>query len=173
MMKNMEWGAVAILSQSKYGVFNPESKNEGQVWNNPYYQCKEYAFDNTKENDLDTSVAVSDNDIIKTGCVATTAGKDASETTACDEYNTGNGPKGSTTGTVYGVYDMAGGSWEYVAGCISGYEDDKFGVTEGDDTYVDLYTNASNSISDYTGAKVGDATAETKGWNSDYAGFPV
>ena len=46
MMKNMEWGAVAILSQSKYGVFNPESKNEGQVWNNPYYQNASNAFDN-------------------------------------------------------------------------------------------------------------------------------
>ena len=173
MMKNMEWGAVAILSQSKYGVFNPKSENGGQVWNNPYYQCKSYAFDNTKENDLDTSVSVSDNNIIKTGCAATTAGNDAGNTTSCDSYNTGNGPKASTTGTVYGVYDMAGGSLEYVAGCISGYENSKFGVTRGDSTYVDLYTNASNSSSDYPGAKIGDATAETKGWNGDCAYFPV
>ncbi len=41
MMKNIEWGAVAILSQSKYGVFNPESSTGAngdktyQVWNNP------------------------------------------------------------------------------------------------------------------------------------------
>ena len=67
---------------------------------------------------------------------------------------------------------MAGGSWEYVAGCISGYENSKFGVTTGDSTYVDLYTNASNSTSDYSGAKIGDATAETKGWNGDSAYFP-
>ena len=41
MMKNMEWGAVAILSQSKYGIFNPESSTgingdkTYQIWNNP------------------------------------------------------------------------------------------------------------------------------------------
>ena len=161
MMKNIEWGAVAILSQSKYGIYNLSSKtglttNGGdgtlQVWNNPYY--------------------TSTNTVLKTGYVSSsTSGKDATSTTSCDEYNTGNGPKGSTTGTVYGVYDMAGGAYEYVAGCISGYEDTKFGVTEGDSTYVDLYTNASNSYSDYTGAITGDATTETKGWNDDYSNF--
>lgn len=82
-----------------------------------------------------------------------------------------NGTKASTTGTVYGVYDMAGGSVEYVAGCINGQENAKFGVTTGDTTYVDLYTGTSNSSSNYNGAKTGDATKETKGWSSDIAYF--
>ena len=149
MMKNTEWGAVAILSQSKYGVFNPESSTGAngdatyQVWNN---SSSSYI----------------------TGSVGTS--KDANNTTTF-AYNSANGPKASTTGTVYGVYDMAGGSWEYVAGCINGQENDKFGVTVGDAKYVDLYTNTSNSNSNYDGAKIGDATKETKGWNSDYSLF--
>ena len=149
MMKNTEWGAVAILSQSKYGVYNPESINgekgnkEYQIWNN---SSSSYI----------------------TGLVGTS--KDANNTIT-SRYNSSNGPKASTTGTVYGVYDMAGGSWEYVAGCINGQENAKFGVTEEENKYVDLYTNSSNSSSNYDGAKIGDATAETKGWNDDYAIF--
>ncbi len=149
MMKNTEWGAVAILSQSKYGVFNPESSTGAngdatyQVWNN------------------------SGSSYI-TGSVGTS--KDANNTTTF-AYNSANGPKASTTGTVYGVYDMAGGSWEYVAGCLNGQENAKFGVTAGDSKYVDLYTNSSNSSSNYDRAKIGDATKETKGWNSDYSSF--
>ena len=149
MMKNTEWGAVAILSQSKYGVFNPESSTGAngdatyQVWNN---SSSSYI----------------------TGSVGTS--KDAKNTTTF-AYNSANGPKASTTGTVYGVYDMAGGSWEYVAGCLNGQENAKFGVTAGDTKYVDLYTNTSNSNSNYDGAKIGDATKETKGWNSDYSSF--
>ena len=73
---------------------------------------------------------------------------------------------------------MAGGSWEYVAGCLNGEENAKFGVTIGDTQYVDLYTNSSNSNSNYDGAKIGEATKETKGWNSDlnnfvYSSYPV
>ena len=149
MMKNTEWGAVAILSQSKYGVFNPESSTGAngdatyQVWNNP---SSSYI----------------------TGSVGTS--KDASNTTT-SAYNLANGPKASTTGTVYGVYDMAGGDWEYVAACLNGQENAKFGVTTGDSKYVDLYTNSSNSYSNYDGAKIGDATKETKSWNSDYTYF--
>lgn len=151
MMKNTEWGAVAILSQSKYGVFNPESSTGAngdatyQVWNNS-------------------------SSFYITGSVGTI--KDANDTTT-SAYNSANGPKASTTGTVYGVYDMAGGSWEYVAGCLNGQENVKFGVTTGDSKYVDLYTNSSVYPSNYDGAKIGDATKETKRWNSDDSGFVI
>ena len=62
---------------------------------------------------------------------------------------------------------MAGGSWEYVAGCFNGNENDIFGVTVEDAKYVDLYTNSSNNYV----AKIGDATNETKKWNSDFSYF--
>ena len=146
MMKNMEWGAVAILSQSKYGIFNPESKTgingdkTYQIWNNP---SSEYF----------------------TGTVG--SNKDANHTSAT-AYNLINGPKASTTGTVYGVYDMASGSsMTVVAGCLKGKERAKFGVTAGNSKYVDLYTNSSDYVFNFDEAKIGDATKETKGWNMD------
>ena len=66
---------------------------------------------------------------------------------------------------------MAGGTWEFVAGCINGQENSIFGVTKGDTKYVDLYTNPSDTKTDCSGAKIGDATKETKGWNDDRMDF--
>lgn len=36
------------------------------------------------------------------------------------KYNEIGGENASTTGNVYGIYDMAGGAWEYVAGIYIG-----------------------------------------------------
>ncbi|MCI8443764.1 MAG: hypothetical protein HFJ37_01065 [Clostridia bacterium] len=149
MMKNTEWGAVAILSQSQYGVYNPESingekgKEEYQIWNN------------SSGSFLTGSVGIHED----------------TSNTSVSAYDSINGPKASTTGTIYGVYDMAGGAWEYVAACLSGQENAKFGVQLGDNQYVDLYTNTSDLDSDFEGAKIGDATKETKGWNRDVSSF--
>ena len=98
MMKNMEWGAVATLSQSQYGVFNTESATGEngdstlKVWNNP-------------------------NSSYITGSVGDIA--DATSQTSTNAYNTATGVKASTTGTIYGIYDMAGGSWEPVMGLMA------------------------------------------------------
>lgn len=162
MMKNTEWGAVAILSQSKYGIFNAKSSTglngdkTYQVWNNSNgYDTYKKIYTGYAGNSKDESTIYN----------STTA------PTNVYKYNTIKGTKASTTGTVYGVYDMAGGSWEYVAGCLNGQENSKFGVTVGNSKYIDLYTNSSDSNSNYDGAKIGDATKETKGWNSDYSNF--
>lgn len=66
---------------------------------------------------------------------------------------------------------MAGGSWEFIAGCLKGKENSIFGVAIGDSKYVDLYTNQSDSYIDSEGGKIGDATKETKGWNGQGATF--
>ena len=169
MMKNTEWGAVAILSQSKYGIFNSQSSTGAkgdatyQIWNNSN------GYNNYQN--IYTGYAGNNKD-------ATTTSNSTTAPTNVYKYNTINGTKASTTGTVYGIYDMAGGSWEYVAGCLKGYENSKFGVTEGDSKYVDLYTNSSDYPLNYEGAKIGDAVKETKGWNNDdsffvYSSYPV
>ena len=141
IMKNMEWGAVAILSQSKYGKYI-NGTNE-QVWNNP-------------------------NSNFITGNAATSLGADAISITACDAYNIGNGPQASTTGNVYGVYDMAGGSTEYVAGVIEGTSLEKLGTSES--KYFDSYKNELTDRG-YNNSKNGDAIKETAGWNNDYDHF--
>ena len=59
-------------------------------------------------------------------------------------YNTADGQKASTTNNIYGVYDMAGGAWEYVMG---GYTTDASQSMTNDyylsiavkPPYVDLY----------------------------------
>ena len=160
MMKNMEWGAVAILSQSKYGIFNNKSaiKNDGKIWNNS-------------------------NNSFSTGYAGTTA--DAANEATGNEYayNTLNGHKASTTGTVYGVYDMAGGAWEYVMGIMlnektnlqyTGFtKDQSNNLANIESKYYDKYDNSTDSYTNYDGAIPGDATKETKGWNGDYAKFPT
>ncbi len=164
MMKNIEWGAVAILSQSKYGVYNSESINgekgdkEYQIWNNS-----------------STSYI--------TGSVGTS--KDAKSTEVL-AYNSANGPKASTTGTVYGIYDLAGGAWEYVAGVIKGnstdgskdlyYASSIFGIPnhikpeisalDFAKKYLNLY-NYRTLNTDYHQYIIGDATLENKDWNKD------
>lgn len=165
MMKNMEWGAVAILSQSKYGIFNPQSSTgvngdlTFQIWTNSNgYDSGKYIYTGYSGDSKD----------------ALTAYDSTTAPTNVIEYNKKNtsgldGTKASTTGTVYGIYDMSGGSFEYIAGCLKGEENSKFGVSGT--KYVDLYTNSSNSSSNCSGAKVGDATKETKGWNGDTLEF--
>ena len=153
MMKNVEWGAAAILSQSKYGIFNPTSAtgiNGDQtyrVWNNPH------------------------NGYI-TGAVAKANIMNASDLgdTECDKYNEGNGPKASTTGTVYGIYDMAGGSLERVMGTTKESSTSDVpkslytGFGEGEwpeEKYYDLYDyyEKTDPETHYKG-KIGDVTSE-------------
>ena len=54
-------------------------------------------------------------------CITGQAGNsiNASSTTTTNSYTTTNGQKASTTGNVYGVYDMSGGSWEYIASYVN------------------------------------------------------
>ena len=170
MMKNMEWGAVAILSQSTYGIFNtttPTPNNEVWINNNQNYT---------------------------TGSAG--ASVSAASTTSATSYNIGNGPKASTTGNVYGIYDMSGGAWEYVMGLLSdssnniipastGFQADQFSNPKNGNyiapKYYDVYKNEGNVINDYKGAdRPGNAIFETKGainnyktWNGDCAYFPT
>ncbi len=178
MMKNTEWGAVAILSQSKYGVYNLESLNgkkgnsEYQIWNNP--SSEQYI----------------------TGYVGPTKDSyyyhkegEEQEQVQTQPYNSANGPKASTTGTIYGVYDMAGGTIEAVAGTMKGKTDNleyaksmfdienqtkPEGMTTEDfaKKYIDLYEYYDYAVDEYNFKCIsGDALKETQKWNQDYSGF--
>jgi hypothetical protein len=75
----------------------------------------------------------------------------------------------STTGNIYGVYDMSGGAWEYIMGNFnnigsnSGWTDAELAAIE--DKYKDIYITS-------VGVK-GDATDAdgTNGWYGDGAQF--
>ena len=162
MMKNTEWGACAYLSKSVYG------KN-GEVWNNPYYN-----------NDTNCSPI--------TGlCGNETNGKDNATTNMSNtvKYNEIGGGNASTTVNVYGIYDMAGGAWEYVAGIYTAgaSNDDRSKLWDNNNSkYVDQYTKSTGEQSNYYGNtdKYGDAVYETSSsgygdtgsWDSNYSDFP-
>ena len=167
MMKNTEWGACAYLSRSVYGI-------NGEVWNNPYYN-------NTTNYSPITGL-----------CGNETNGKDNATTIMSNtvKYNEIGGGNTSTTGNVYGIYDMAGGAWEYVAGIYKGTTSDNLGNDTNRSNlwdsnnlkYVDQYTETTGSQSTYYGNtnKYGDAVYETSSsgysstgsWDSSYSYFP-
>ena len=140
MMKNMEWGAVAYLKQSKYGLGT-------------------------------TDIAVNTNSSYYTGGGTS------------DAYKTNVAQ--STTGNIYGVYDMSGGAWEYVMGNMNNssnafYSSNAGFTTAPDAKYYDSY-KYDTSYTSHARGKLGDATKETLttfgktlggGWYSDYAYFP-
>ena len=149
MMKNTEWGAVAYLSHSKYGI-----NTEVRINNNSNYI---------------TGYAATDDSLKKTGT-------DSSVTLP---YNTSTGYKASTTGNITGIYDMSGGAYEYVASLRSEtYGSSGFDATTlktYNSKYYDEYDGTSNETT-YSKRILGDATGEMgpfyyyEGWYSDGSG---
>ena len=90
------------------------------------------------------------------------------------EYNDMiNGILASSTGNVYGIYDLSGGAYEYVASYYSGSTSDNL-INNGSqltDEANRKYVTAYDGINLDRNYKQGDATKETKGWNGDFANF--
>ena len=132
MTKNVEWGAVAYLAHSKYGLNGDE-------------------------------IGINTNSRYKTG-IGNNGGS---------AYNTDVGKNSSTTKNVYGIYDMSGGAYEYVAACYTGYTNE---LTANTDTaYINKYIDVYES---YNSPRFGDAVLETSSrssgstsWFSDSSGF--
>ena len=122
MMKNIEWGAVAYLKQSNYGLGI-------------------------------TDITINNDSSYLTGGGTGTS------------YKTNIGQ--STSGNITGVYDMSGGTYEYVMGNYNKTAG-KSGLTVSGipAEHIDIYSGDSVSAS-----HLGDATGETAGWYSDYARF--
>ncbi len=157
MMKNSEWGAVAYLSQSRYGKYGHD---------------KEEIYINNCSN-FTTGIAGNMVDEIKTdNCINT--------------YETIKGQKASTTGNITGIYDMSGGAWERVMAYYelayktnpdlnlswgSTSTENESGFTSAPESkYYDSYdiTNIDECTTDKCG---GHALSETAGWYSGYTKF--
>ena len=130
MSKNNEWGAVAYLTQSIYG------------------RCT--------SNTTCTEVGINNNTSYITGIGDKPSSTASSVKT--NTYNTISGKNASTTGNIYGIYDMSGGAWEYVMGVYSNKISDSGFSSLPDNKYYNNYTATS-----YTG----HAISETKGWYND------
>ena len=141
MAKNIEWGAVAYLKQSQYGLGA-------------------------------TDIAINDSSSYYTG-----GGTN-------DAYKTNVAQ--STTGNIYGVYDISGGgAYERVMGNMKNssnafYSSNAGFTTAPDAKYYDSYKYDSSSYTTHARGKLGDATKETLatfgnlggGWYKDSALFP-
>lgn len=136
MMKNTEWGAVAYLSHSRYGI-----DNEVNINNNSSYK--------TGYSSLLT---------IQQGTYPGTYGDGAEYNKA---YNTSLGNLASTTGNISGIYDMSGGAHEYMAS-YSAVGSSGFTTTtiaQYDSKYFDVY-NTNSGEQTYQYRILGDATGE-------------
>ena len=208
MMKNMEWGAVAYLSSSKYGLYkdkntcyNPDNNKSVTIDGETVNRCEMLI------NNVYTGTGCGANEVLNvTTCGATVSGCSAQSSiiqegmvsaTSCEsiegvDYSwnsqTNNG-RSSTTGNIYGIYDMAGGNWEYVMGNEKNSSGDFYSSQSGfsinpEIKYYDSYEYADDGGNYYRGL-LGDATREiikqnasgmstggTFSWNGDYSYFP-
>ena len=138
MMKNTEWGAVAYLTLSEYGL-----KTEPNI-NNNSNRLTGYSSVVTEGN----------------GSLAGDNGTDASIT---KPYNTEVGYKASTTGNITGIYDTTGLLYEYVAAFVEGDSNytpfQSNPVSTYGDKYFDVYP-ADSGLQSYNNRILGDATGE-------------
>ena len=198
MMKNTEWGAVAILSQSKYG----------KMGNSDYSGTdKEIYINNSSSMYTGRSGGAPSGSTPVNGTYT-------SETSTAQysnygfytyddfllNYNTntvtknvkGKGTGASTTGTIYGIYDMSGGATEYTFGNWNGYSGNSStynsgfngplydgtiktdGISFPESKYYDKYRNGTNNNTPSKEKVIlGDATWETGKWYHDLSSFPL
>mgnify|MGYP004455231881 FL=1 len=138
MMKNTEWGAVAYLSHSKYGI-----GYEININNNSSFKTGYSSLPSTNQQ--------------------TFPGTSGDGSNYNDKYNTKIGFLASTTKNISGIYDMSGGTIEYMASHMnnqlgsSGFTTST--IQEYDSKYFDVYS-PSSTISSYQYRILGDATGE-------------
>ena len=195
-IKNMEWGAVAYLTQSEYGRCTDGA-------------CTEIYINNSARLDRQTSEDGSNIDTwydTYTGRSGGTVGGGVSYkaygTYSYDDYVisdsntkgekiTGRGVGASTTGSIYGIYDMSGGLWDRAMGNMAAEGGGFYAGGSGTWStglyptlkYYDRYTYGTtyNDTAAYKRGKLGDATKEilkrsgsdNNGWYSDYSWFPT
>ena len=126
LMKNSEWGAVAYLSYSQFG-------RDGQ------------------------EIIINNNNAHETGRAAKTvnaSGASVSSTYSYNQIDNGNpaGELASSTGNIYGIYDLSGGAWDLVAAFNKNYSGDYF----TNESYKD---NNSKHFASYNGLSTKYATA--------------
>ncbi len=122
LMKNSEWGACIYLSQSQYGL----DKQEVRINNISLNSGGAKRTNTAGKSGVDSVYAV-------TGCTTTTDNIDMVTKTMENingtvgntpnsgvyTWNQLNGCKASSCGTIYGIYDLSGGTWERIAAYVA------------------------------------------------------
>ena len=192
LMKNSEWGAVAYLAQSKYGLNGTNIYINNVNLHSSTGAQSVYAI-------TGCAAATADADQVTTEMNTTTKRPKA---TNVYTWTQASGTKASTTGTIYGIYDMSGGIWERSAAIVNNGNSNltTFGkslmnslINGKSSQYVTVYpydssvdkTGANpNTVSAANYAKntkiYGDGIRETStagtgktSWYTDYSCFPA
>ncbi len=174
MMKNTEWGAVAYLSHSIYGTCDGSSCTEIRINNSSSYLT-----------------GVSAKTVPDSGWNQYNGYAVTTPNTENDKsYVYPKSQKSSTTFNNTGIFDMSGGSWEYVMGYMSGNVGssgltEETDLTEANSKYFDKYENKTDT--EWSKRILGDATGELEpfgmkqyntsnnrinSWYEDWAWFP-
>ena len=149
LIKNSEWGAVAYLGQSQYGLYNKNIRiNNVNMGDNSkfVYAMTGYAAKTLRDGDtkLEDAGPVSSTDKVY-------------------KWTEKDGQTASCTGTIYGIYDMSGGTWERSAAIVNNGND-----SGNLNTYGKAIMNALNNgkSSEYVTVY---PTGESKGQSLDDA----
>ena len=215
MMQNSQWGAVAYLTQSEYGNMQKPTDGTSGIWNNSYNEGITYPTSDNGYKMYNRSVTLTgmsgssrdnytnyysklvdgskkdngDSIEITYTNINSNATTGGNYTNTYYRYYTDNGQKASTTRNIYGIYDMSGGAWEYMANYLESATSNGYvsSFLNKDKKYQTQYagTGATSSTADRTinyeanKKKYGDAIWETSNgcngqysWNADYSNFP-
>ena len=128
LIKNSEWGACAYLGKSQYGlgtidiaVNNINLNSGGAIRTSNTGQTgveSAYAVTGVTSNSLSENTSMP-NDKINFGTNMKNATGDTAVESKYWAWNQMTGTNASTTGTIYGIYDMSGGVWERTSAYIA------------------------------------------------------
>ena len=186
MMKNNEWGVVAYLSHSKYGINGEIYKNNSSG----YYTGRSGGNVSGKTSASSVYTNISSTDQNNEYGYYTYDGYLLNYNTNTKSQTKDLSKVASSTGNIYGIYDISGGSNEYVMGVMVS-SDGKFNVASAGNWNASLmplnkyynsysYDVSSNNTkySTFTRGNLGDATIEVlasssnrKSWYDDLASF--
>ena len=168
LTKSSEWGAVAYLTYSKYGrngkkitINNVSVNGENTIYAVTGYGAQEVNQAEDTSRNLKTLITQNQQ----------------------GDWTTTQGQFASTTGNIYGIYDLSGGSWEWMAGCLQeegDYEEYKGGLKGPSDQYKSKYagkvtnTGELNYLAEPNDKRVGEAMWETseannKSWETGWS----
>jgi hypothetical protein len=169
LMKNSEWGAVAYLSKSQYGlnttniVINNVTYNATKktIRNNNAYAVTGYAGAKTNSDNVFVADA-------NAGTNTLTADSVLGDTVTGDKtsyaWYTSIGISASSTGTIYGIYDLSGGLWERTASFVNNtYVSSN---TYGTAVYAQRNTKYTMV---YDSGETGDETGDSSAGSKNYA----
>ena len=127
LMKNSEWGAVAYLSKSQYG----QNEKEITINNANLLSGSRKRTETAGKSGVDSVYAVTGctNNTTNTGSITTTiesinnVSKNTANAKGIYVWNQKTGQNASTTGTIYGIYDISGCTWERTSSYIANGKD--------------------------------------------------